>query len=159
MSSLRSSAPASCRSRVSLRILSFPFVLLACVPATATETVTMEMESQVIDLDSGTISESAPLATAGVAGADVKLVYNADRMPHAVVFPVAAGVETAFVAGVGYDGVSSSDIPSLTFSVVPSDLPFSASDCVVVRTTQGTYFKLGNATESGLSITFNYEQL
>jgi hypothetical protein len=95
----------------------------------------------------------------GPPGADMLLAYNADRTPHAVVIPVGDGVEMAFAAGVGFDGISSSDLGSLAFSAEPSDLPFSANDCVVVRTDQGTYFKLGNATESGLSVTFNYEQL
>jgi hypothetical protein len=92
-------------------------------------------------------------------GADVQLAYNADRTPHPVVFPVGEGVELAFVASVGFDGISSSDVANLAFSTEPIDLPFSANDCVVIRTDQGMVFKLGNATESGMSITFNYEPL
>jgi len=92
-------------------------------------------------------------------GADVQLAYNADRTPHVVVFPVGEGVELAFVVSVGFDGISSSDVSDLAFSTEPMDLPFSANDCVVIRTDQGMFFKLGNATESGLSITFNYELL
>ena len=157
MVALRRRIPASSRCRVIFRSLFFPCVLFAPVPAMATETVTMDMASQAIDLDSGAVTEAT--STVPASGADVKLAYNADRAPHAVVFPVGQQVEIAFVAGVGYDGLTPPDIATLTFSAEPVDLPFSANDCIVVRTDQGTFFKLGNAAESGLSITFNYEQL
>ena len=141
-----------------------PIILLAVAlvvsaPTMAAEIITVETESQVLDLDAGTIVGALTEDPTVPTGADVKLAYNDDRTPHAVVIPVGEGVEIAFAAGVGFDGISSSDLGSLAFSAEPSDLPFSADDCVVVRTDQGTFFKLGNATESGLSITFNYEQL
>ena len=119
----------------------------------------MEVESQVLDLDAGAVADALTEDLTAPAGADVQLAYNADRIPHAVVLPVGEGVELAFVAGVGFDGISSADVASLVFSTEPIDLPFSANDCVVIRTDQGTVFKLGNATESGMSITFNYEPL
>ena len=148
-------ALASVQWRIVVRAL----LLLPAVPATAAETVTMNMASQVLDLDTGTVATAAPTGPDGSAGADLRLAYNADRTPHAVVVPVGDGVEIAFLADVGYDGVTSADLPSLTFSAAPPDASFSADDCVVVRTDQDAYFKLGNATENGLSITFNYEQL
>jgi hypothetical protein len=39
------------------------------------------------------------------------------------------------------------------------DLPFSANDCVVVRSDQGALYKIGNAVESDTSVTFNYATL
>lgn len=159
MSSSRNRVTASSPSRFYFRILSLLCALLLSAFAMAAETLTLEAESQVLDLDAATIFDSSTMAPTAPAGADVRLTYNADRVPHAVVFPVGDGVELAFIAGVGFDGISSSDIPSLTFSSEPPDLPLSANDCVVVRTDQGTFFKLGNATESGLSITFDYEML
>ncbi|MDX1405512.1 MAG: hypothetical protein R3192_13280 [Woeseiaceae bacterium] len=119
----------------------------------------MNIESDGIDLDTGSVSQTMQVDPAATAGVDVHIAYNADRTPHAVVVPAHSDVELAFVAGTGFDGVSSSDIPLLTFSKEAPDLPFSANDCVVVRTDQGAYFKLGNATETGLSITFNYTAL
>lgn len=159
MSSRKGRAPASGRSRFDLRTLSLLWTLSLSAFATAAETVTLEAESDVLDLDAGTIVDSSTIAPTALAGADVRFAYNADRTPHSVVFPVAAAVELAFVAGVAFDGVSSTDIASLTFSAEATDLPFSANDCVVVHTDEGAYFKLGNVTESGISITFNYEQL
>lgn len=159
MSSYEFLAPASARRRIILPVLPLAYFLLVSAPAAAADTVTMNMASQVLDLDAGTVAEASALDPAGSGGADVQLAYNADRTPHAVVMPIGEGVEMAFVAGVGFDGVTSSDLESLTFSAEPTDLAFSADDCVVVRTDQGAYFKLGNASESAMSITFNYEQL
>ncbi len=161
MHSRRSCAPVSDRTRFfPAIIILLGYGLMVYTPAKATEIATLDMESQVFDLDSGTVADAMTEdPTDNPAGADVLLAYNADRTPHAVVFPVAEGVELAFVANVGFDGISSSDVSTLAFSTEPIDLPFSANDCVVVRTDQGTVFKLGNATEIGMSITFNYQPL
>ena len=117
------------------------------------------MEVQALNLDAGTVLDPSPEDVIAPAGADIQLAYNADRAPHAVVFPVGESVEMSFVAGVGFDGISSSDTPNLVFSSEPTDLPFSDNDCVVIRTDQGAVFKLGNAVETGLSVTFNYAAL
>ena len=140
-------------------IILFCYALMGSTPAMAAEIITMEVESQVLDLDAGTVADALTEDLTAPTGADVQLAYNADRTTHAVVFPIGEGVELAFVAGVGFDGISSSDISILPFSTEPIDLPFSANDCVVIRTDQGVFFKLGNATESGMSITFNFEPL
>lgn len=160
MSSLTIRALATDRWRFHTPIILLGYALVFSTPATAAEIITMEVESQVLDLDSGTVIDAlAEGLTTTPAGADMQLAYNTDRTPHVVVFPVSEGVELAFVASVGFDGISSSDVSSLAFSTEPIDLPFSANDCVVIRTDQGTVFKLGNATESGMSIAFNYESL
>jgi len=140
----------------SIAMLALAFV---AVDTSAAEIVTMEVETQFLDLDSGSVAEQSPEDVTAPAGADVALAYNADRTPHAVVFPVGEGVEMAYVANVPFDGVSSSDIANLSFSVEPTDLAFSPNDCVVIRTDQSVIFKLGNAVESGFSSTFNYEQI
>ena len=145
--------------RFSMPIIVATFACLTAAPAMAAEVITMEMESQVLDLDSGNVVDSAPQDWASAAGADVKLAYNADRIPHTVVFPVGEAVELAFIASVGYNGIFSSDIPNLVFSSEPIDMPFSANDCVVIRTDQGAVFKLGNAVESGSTVTFTYATL
>ena len=145
--------------RIAALIVCLSYTLTLFAPVMAAEIVTLEVESQLFDLDAGTVTEPAPEDMTAPAGADIQLAYNADRAPHAVVFPVAEGVEMSFVASVGFDGISSSDIPNLVFSSEPTDLPFSANDCVVIRTDQGAVFKIGNAVESGSSVTFNYAAL
>jgi hypothetical protein len=125
----------------------------------ATESATLTIETQALDLDTGAVVDTDFGASADPTGEDVKFAYNADRMPHAVVFPAAEGVTLAFVNNVAFDGVSSEDISNLSFSAEPVDLPMESYDTVVVRTSAGAVFKLGNAIESGLSVTFNYAQL
>ena len=140
-------------------IILLGYAFMATAPAMAAEIVTLEMESQVFDLDAGTAIDASPEDVIAQTGADIQLAYNADRTPHAVAVPVTEGVEMSFVANVGFDSVSSSDVANLVFSSEPTDLPFSPNHCIVIRTDQGAVFKLGNATESGLSVTFNYEQI
>ena len=159
MSSKHICALATDQWRFHTPIILLGYALMVSAPAMAAEIITMEVESQVLDLDAGTIADALTEDLTAPTGADVQLAYNADRTPHAVVFPVGEGVELAFVASVGFDGISASDVANLAFSTEPIDLPFSANDCVVIRTDQGAVFKLGNATESGMSITFNYEPL
>ncbi len=159
MSSSHVCALVTDQCRFHTPIILLGYALMISAPAMAAEIITMEVESQVLDLDTGTVVDALTEDLMPPTGADVQLAYNADRTPHAVIFPVGNGVELAFVAGVGFDGISSSDVASLAFSTEPIDMPFSANDCVVIRTDQGTVFKLGNATENGMSITFNYESL
>lgn len=127
--------------------------------AVAAAFITMNMETQALDLDSGTVQEVLTASTTQLSVADIRLAYNADRVPHAVVVPNGEKVQMAFVANVGFDGVWASDLAGLTFSSAPIDLPFTANDCVVILTDRGTYFRLGNAVESGMSITFHYAPL
>ena len=159
MSSRQICALATDQRRFHTPIILLGYALMVSTPAMAAEIITMEVESQVLDLDAGTVADALTEDLTAPTGADVQLAYNADRTPHAVVLPVGEGVELAFVASVSFDSISSSDVSNLVFSTEPTDLPFSANDCVVIRTDLGTVFKLGNATESGLSVTFNYEPL
>ena len=159
MSSKRICALATNQWRIHRPIILLGAAFALSAQTMAAEIISIEVESQVLDLDTGTVADVLTEDLTTPTGADLQLAYNADLTPHAVVFPVGEGVELAFVASVGFDGVSSSDVSSLTFSTEPIDLPFSANDCVVIRTDQGALFKLGNAAESGMSITFNYESL
>jgi len=119
---------------------------------------TLAFEIEGLDLDTDTvISDLSPIDT---AGADIKIAYNALRSTAAVVFPTGTeGIELAFVANVGFDGITAESLTSLTFQAEPVDLPFTASDTVVVKTDAGAFYKLGNAIESSDSVTFNYAPL
>jgi hypothetical protein len=120
----------------------------------------MGFELQALELDSGAVLDVTVADIGEPSGADVRFAYNADRTPHAVVVPASTeGVELAFVDEVAYDGVTAADVAGLSFSTEPVDLPFEAQDTVVVRTDTGAVFKIGNAVESGFSVTFNYAQL
>ncbi len=127
--------------------------------AKAEEIVTINFQSQALNLDNGVVSDGADEPTAEPTGADVLFAYNADREPHAVVWQAEKGVEIAFVDNVSFDGVSAADLDNLSFTDEPLDLPLEAGDTVVVRTDTGAVYKLGNAVESAATVTINYERI
>ena len=120
---------------------------------------TMEVESQALDLATGTLVEAGPDDSIPVLEGDVRLAYNADRTPHVVVMSAAEGVTLTFVNEVAFDAITVADIAQLTFTAAVVDLPLESHDTVVVRTADGMYYKLGNAIESGTSVTLNYAPL
>ncbi len=137
-------------------------VLVWAAATAEAETVqaVMEMEVQALDLDSGTVSEAILPDSLEPAGADLRFAYNADRTPHVVaVSSLHEGVELAVLDDIPYDAVSAADVAGLSFSASPPDLPLEPHDTVVVRTDTGAVFKIGNAVESGPSVSFNYERL
>ncbi len=137
-------------------------VVCTAVPslqAMAATPATMEFELQALDLDTGTVSDTTGVDVTEPTGADVKFGYHADRVPHCVVVPAAEGVTMAFVDAVSFAAVSAADVAGLSFFAEPLDVPLDPNDTVVLRTDTGAVFKIGNATESGFSVTFDYEQL
>lgn len=137
-------------------------VMVLVVPwfqAMAATPATMEFDSQALDLDTGTVSDTTDVDVTQSTGADVKFGYHVDRVPHCVVVPAAEGVTMAFLDAVSFADVSAADVPGLSFFAEPLDVPLDPNDTVVLRTDTGAVFKIGNATESGVSVTFDYEQL
>jgi len=120
---------------------------------------TMEVESQALDLATGTLVEAGPVDSQTTPEGDVRLAYNADRAPHVVVMSVAEGVMLAFVDEMAFDAITAANIAQLTFTPAGVDLPLESHDTVVVRTADGMHYKLGNAIESALSVTFNHALL
>jgi hypothetical protein len=125
----------------------------------AVELVTMMMESQALDLDTGVLTEQSFAGINTPSEADISLAYNAYRSPHAVLVPVGPGTTMAFVEEVGFDGVSREVLSALRFSREAVDLPLEPSACVVIRTNKGMLFRIGNASERGQSVTLNYAPL
>ena len=132
--------------------------LVLAAQASGPMVVTLAFESQLLDLDTGTVIDSAD--SDPTAGTDVLCAYNANRPVHAVVMsPTGQPVELAFLQGTPFDSVTSESVSGVNFSSQPVDLPFTASDTVIVRTDSGALFKLGNASEGVGSVTFNYSQM
>ena len=129
---------------------------LLATSATA-ESITMAFE-QTLDLDTGTVSDMEIIPDEPT-GADVVISYNADRVDHAVVFPVSGAVEMVFVADVLCTNLFPTDMTGMTFTSEPIDQALSTNNCVVVRTDQGLLYKLGGVVESDEFITFNYTQM
>jgi hypothetical protein len=146
---------------ISRFIRALPMLALLTGPtaqAQGTSVVTLAFEHDGLDLDTGTVT---PLAIHGEnAGADIRVAFNALRSPSAVVMAaVPDGVDIAFLPGVPFDGVGAETAAGVAFATDPVDVPFSASDTVLVRTEEGTLFKLGNASESAAGVTLNYSAL
>ncbi len=137
-------------------------VVGAAVPwlqAMAATPATMEFEFQALDLDTGTVLDTTGVDVTESTGADVMFGYHADRVPHCVVVPAAEGVTMAFLDAVSFAAVSAADVAGLSFFAEPLDVPLDPNDTVVLRTATGAVFKIGNAVESGISVTIDYEQL
>jgi hypothetical protein len=120
-------------------------------------TVTLKFDSQALDLDKGMVLERSIIVTSQIQGYDIYMAYHADRMPHAVVGLMAAGCEIAIKAGTPYDSIIAQDASSLIFDMRAPDVPFSASDTVIVKTPSGSIYKLGKASETNETVTFDYD--
>lgn len=116
----------------------------------------IEMESQLRDLDTGTVRRPSHEDLLASAGADSKLTYHADRSPHAMVAPVSQGVDMAFVANGGFDGVTSEYLANMAFPDEPVDALFTVFAYMVICTDQGAVHTIGSASESDVSINLSY---
>lgn len=144
------------------KITLFFIVLAICfifLPKALADSVTLEFETQVLDLETGTVTDQTPGLPDVAEGADVRIVYHADRTPHAVVMIAGEGVTLAVMSNTSYDSVTAADVAGLSFSAEVIDQPLETTDTVVVKTDAGAIFKLGNAVENEAGVTFNYQQL
>ena len=143
----------------SLSFLAVAIIFLIWSAQVFADSATLEFETQAFDLDTGTVTEQAPGLMDGTEGADVRIGYHADRIPHAVVITGGEGVTLANMSNVSCDSVTVADVAGLSFSAEVIDQPLEASDTVVVKTDAGATFKLGNAVEDDVGVTFSYELL
>jgi hypothetical protein len=119
--------------------------------AQSAQRVLLDFEIQALSLSSGEVTSS------GAAGGDVYIAFNAASAVHSVVFAARDGVEIAHLRGVAYEGVDAASAATADFS--SPDRPFAAADTVLVRTPEGTLFKLGNPSESEAGVAFDCEPL
>ncbi|NNE34074.1 MAG: hypothetical protein HKN13_02485 [Rhodothermales bacterium] len=150
-------------SRVCRRYLSplvAAFLATVSFSAFADGTATINVESEAFDLDGGAIHADDIVGSPDdTTVADIRFAYHADRTPHAVAFPAGDGIEMALIEGAAFDTVTSSDIAGLVFSSEPTDTPFVGNRTMVIRTDTGAVYKIGNATEGELVVTFDYAAL
>jgi hypothetical protein len=143
----------------SLSLLSMAIICITWPAQSLADSAILDFETQVLDLDTGTVTEQIPGLFDDTEGADVLIGYHADRIPHAVVMTAGEGVTLAIITGVSYNSVIAADVAGLSFSAEVIDQPLEATDTVVVKTDAGATFKLGNAVEDEVGVTFSYEQL
>lgn len=143
-----------------MRILKVTLLSLVCavMSAQAAE-VTLEFESTCLDLDANEVVASCPRATDESAW-DVFVAYRSDETPHAVMFHnLRSGVEIAILQDRDYLEVTAADADAATFSPDVQDVPFRASDVILIRTDLGQVFKLGLPVESDENLRFDYSAL
>lgn len=142
-----------------LSLLAMTIIVIAWPSVALADIATLEFETQVLDLDTGTVTEQAPGLPDSTEGADVLIGYHADRTPHAVVMIAGEGVTLAVMSDTSYEIVTTTDVVGLSFSAEVIDQPLETTATVVVKTDTGATFKLGNAVEDEVGVTFSYEQL
>ena len=136
------------------------FVLVGGLSSQAmAASATLEFEAQGLDLDTGAVVDVATGPLAGSTGADIRIAYNADVVPHSVAVPAGAGVEMLYLDNTSFANVTAASVSGLTFTSNATDLPLELNDTVVIRTDTGALFKVGNAVEDGVSVTVSYEKL
>jgi hypothetical protein len=125
--------------------------------------VTLEFESEGLDLDTGTVVPIEPwtlVADPADPQPDLVLACNAERAARAVVFHNRMNeVEIAFLDGVPFNLVDSTDLAGLSFTAAVIDEPFETGDSVVLRTDTGAHYLLGNPLEDAAGVTFDTQLL
>jgi len=149
------------RSRQSLFILLF--ILFAILTAPWTQamatSITLEFETQGLNLKTGTVVKILPRPVKETARVDIIIAYNADVTPHAVLMLEQAGMEMAVLKDVAFGQVKADSIAKLSFTAKFIDQPLKQSNTVVLRTADGSVYKIGDMVEGKTSVTFSYEIL
>ena len=122
-------------------------------------TVTLASETQTLDLETGMVSEAMQGTAEMTEEADIRIAWNADRVPHAVVVPTDEAVTLAHLEGIGYDVVIATDVATANFSAEAPDRAFGHWDTVLVRTADGSVYKLGYPSEDAMSVNLVYARL
>ena len=136
--------------------------LLTVGPAAAATSATLEFEIQELDLETGAILQlEDPEASLSESNdGDIQFGYNADRTPPCVVMQSrSAGAAVALLNPMAFEAIGYADVAGLTFTSEIIDQPFGSDDTVVVRTAAGNHYKVGHASASDTTVTFDYELL
>ena len=128
--------------------------------------VTLEFETEGLNLKTGTVVKMEPRskrekvkAAKEKIKADLIIAYNADVTPRAVLMLRQPGMEMAILSDFTFDQVKSDSIGKLSLTTKSIDQPLTNKNSVVLRTADGSVYKIGNVKETKSSVTFNFEQL
>ena len=131
--------------RMALMLLAAAGALVTAPPTLANPIVpfTLAFEREGLDLDTGTIVPIEPRTFAMEPAdpqADLVLAYNSERAVRAVVFHNRMnGVKIAFLNGVVFNLVDSTDLAGLSSSAAAIDAPLEIGDSIVLRTDMGAH--------------------
>jgi len=121
--------------------------------------VTLEFETQGLNLKTGTVVKMLPRLTKETARADIIIAYNADVTPHAVLILRQPGIEMAIIEDVKFGQLMVNSIEKLNLTTKSIDQPLKQNNTVLLRTADGSKYKIGEVVESKSSVTFSYEPL
>lgn len=118
--------------------------------------VTMQFESNCFNLETGTIASDFSISSFGCPSeTHFRFAFNGDRTPHAVLFQ--NQIEGALIAysPEDFDQVTLEDVGALVFTTNLIDIPFE--QVAVLKTADGTYYKIGPITEDVATNTVTFE--
>ena len=137
-------------------------LVFASVGANAqTMTQTLTFEQQCLDLDADTVEEdSCRDPSSDESSWDILVAYHADRTVHAVIFQNFRNeVEIAHLENATFEEVTAADIAGASFTTDAIDRSCDGTSVILIRTDLGAVFKLGNVSEDGTGLSFDYELL
>lgn len=138
----------------------------SCSPGDEVMSADMEYDMDCMDLDSGTVHEDPACMDEPDAWEtwDILFACCADGDYPAIPLPNGEyEAELALLQGTAFEDVTDCDVDWTAFSSAEQTEPFTADTVILVHTTEGAVFKLGNPTEVDLGYTvhvgFDYAQL
>jgi hypothetical protein len=127
----------------------------------APATVTVEFESDYFDLETGTILKGMfPGGMPQDPSWDFSVAYNAQKSVHSVIFQnQGEGALIAHLHQTTFEEIGACEIVDLQMTNQLIDEPFDDTRVVILKTATGQQFKLGNAQEDQMGVTFQYVKL
>jgi sulfatase modifying factor 1 len=120
----------------------------------------LAFEEEYFDLDTGTVRPSDLFDFAFPEESDFKFAYNANNEPHGVLFQnQSEGVEIAYLDDLPFWQVGHEEAETATFVPDLIDKSFEHNDTILLRTSTGSIFKIGNSVEVSNAVYFDYESI
>lgn len=121
---------------------------------------TINFEMDLFDFESNSIvchMNSLPDCDTENTLWDFKFAFNANFDPHAVLFQNDfTGTEIAFLDETSLVDAAGTDLTNVDFTTSVIDMSFESDDTILIMTADGNVFAIGNATETELSVSFDY---
>ena len=124
---------------------------------------TINFEMDLFDFETGGLVcvdvESDPNCEFENTVWDFKFARNADLTPNAVLFQNQnefSSVEIAFLNDTSLADAVATDLSSVVFTSALIDMSLGSVDTILLRTTDGNVFAIGNASETPETVSFDY---
>lgn len=133
-------------------------VLAVACAAEASEPMTIRASRDRPDLDTGAVVQCNFGLCPSDTDWDLFVEFDSQSDPQSVIRQnLSAGVEIAHVVGVALGDLTEDDVAAASFTAEFEDRAFSSSSTVLVRTTSGAVYALGNPVEDTLLLTLTFD--